>query len=457
METNANASFPDDTDFTKISKPCLWCNRYVELVEGKQYCKTCEEKMFRECSRCHKPYPDKHCFELDESRCNSCQNKYNKEKEKRKLKQAALITTTTKVGEKKQQVSRSAPTTTAASVTAAADEPTPSTSAIGEKNRKAAITKTPDTYTLHKPTRKKFPRRKVIVRGIDDQWAADLVFLIDLQKYNSGYKYLLTAIDCFSRYAIVRALKSKHASSIVDAFKDIFRRERRHPRLLQVDAGSEFHNASVKTFLKNYGNVELFSTKSVIKASLVERFNLTLKRRMFRYFTKNNTRRYLDDLDDFVTAYNNSVHRTLGIPPARVNADNEERLWKKLYGNEFPSKATFKYDVGDTVRVARQKKTFEKSYHPSWTEELFEIAYRRATRPVTYRVKSLDGELIEGSFYEPELQAVAKPTAEKTYQIDILKRKKANRKLKYFVHYRGCPSSFDEWVDANQLSENTKR
>ena len=57
------------------------------------------------------------------------------------------------------------------------------------------------TYTLHKPARKKYPRNRVIVSRIDEQWAIDLVDLQSLSKYNDGYKYLLNCIDIFSKYA----------------------------------------------------------------------------------------------------------------------------------------------------------------------------------------------------------------------------------------------------------------
>ena len=52
-----------------------------------------------------------------------------------------------------------------------------------------------DTYTLHKPTRRRIPRRRVVVYGIDHQWQTDLADLATLSSYNKGFKYLLTCID----------------------------------------------------------------------------------------------------------------------------------------------------------------------------------------------------------------------------------------------------------------------
>ena len=73
-----------------------------------------------------------------------------------------------------------------------------------------------DTYTLHKPVRYHFPRNRVIVTWIDDQWQADLVDISSLARFNKGYKFLLTCIDLFSKFACVVPLKNKSGESLVD-------------------------------------------------------------------------------------------------------------------------------------------------------------------------------------------------------------------------------------------------
>ena len=78
-----------------------------------------------------------------------------------------------------------------------------------------------DTYTLHKPVRYNFPRNRVIVTEIDDQWEADLVDISSLARFNKGYKFLLTCIDVFSKYAWVVPLKNKTGESLVNRFQSI--------------------------------------------------------------------------------------------------------------------------------------------------------------------------------------------------------------------------------------------
>ena len=105
---------------------------------------------------------------------------------------------------------------------------------------------TVDTYTLHKPIRKKFETRRVYVKGIDDQFQADLVEMREYSKENSGYNYLLTVIDCFSKYAWGKPIKNKSADEIIKSFDEIFKE--RKPVKLQTDKGKEFKNKVSKFF-----------------------------------------------------------------------------------------------------------------------------------------------------------------------------------------------------------------
>ena len=135
-----------------------------------------------------------------------------------------------------------------------------------------------DTYKLHKPIRRKFNRRRVLVGKVDQQWQADLVDLQNIYKNNDGYKYLLTCIDVLSKYAWVVPLKNKAGKSIIDALETIF--AERKPGKLQTDKGTEFINRPFQKYL-NELNVRHFTTENDdIKACLVERFNRTLKTKM---------------------------------------------------------------------------------------------------------------------------------------------------------------------------------
>ena len=172
-----------------------------------------------------------------------------------------------------------------------------------------------DTYTLHKPTRRRFPRRRAVVYGIDHQWQADLVDMAKLSSYNIGFKYLLTCIDVLSRYSWVVPLTYKTGKALKDAFQVIFKSGR--SIRLQTDKGTEFINRVFQKFLKEH-DMHFFTTyNEETKASILESVNRTLKSKMWKYFTHRETLTYVDVLSEMVASYNHTVHRTLGIPPCR--------------------------------------------------------------------------------------------------------------------------------------------
>ena len=185
------------------------------------------------------------------------------------------------------------------------------------------------TYTLHKPLRKKFLRNPIIVEDIDQQWEADLVDMQEFQSQNDNYKYILTVIDVLSKYAWVVPLKDKSAKSIVEAFKIILQGNRK-PFFIRTDQGKEFVNQNFKRFIKPKDIHHFTSKNTDIKCAIVERFNRTLKGRMFKYFTSKGTRRYIDILQDLVDAYNSSYHRSIKMRP--IDANDSKFLFKNLYG-----------------------------------------------------------------------------------------------------------------------------
>ena len=93
------------------------------------------------------------------------------------------------------------------------------------------------------------------------------------------------------------------------------------------------------------------------------------------------------------------------MTPVEASKDkNEREVHDSLYGSVTPQKQKPKYNLGDYVRIAKKKGTFEKGYTPRWTEEVFKVVEILHTTPVTYKLKDLNDEEITGSFYEPELQ-----------------------------------------------------
>lgn len=234
---------------------------------------------------------------------------------------------------------------------------------------------------LHAPARKNFPRRHVIVRGYDDLWQADIVEMRPYARVNKGYNYILTVIDVLSKYVWVVPLKSKGGSDTADAIAEIIRDDARCPKNFQTDQGKEFYNANVQNLMKKH-DINHYSTYSVMKASIVERFNRTLKNKMWKMFTLNGNYKWIDELSRLVEEYNTQKHRTIGMRPVDVTPAITDKLLNTVYSNVKIAPAKFK--IGDSVRVSKFKTLFEKGYTPNWTTEVFEIVKIQKTNPVTY-------------------------------------------------------------------------
>src|SRR6266853_66783 len=230
-------------------------------------------------------------------------------------------------------------------------------------------------YTLHKPARLRFSTRPYKTAGIDQHWQADLVEMIPYANVNAGYKYMLTVIDLFSRYAWAKPIKDKTGKAVKRAFQKIFALGRKCQRL-QTDEGREFDNRHVQRLL-NHENIRFFTVKSQFKAAVCERFNRTLKTKMWHHFTKTGSYRWLDVLPTLMSTYNASLHRSIGMAPINVTKDVEHELWTRQE-EKGPQIVTSrqpktKFVVGDHVRLSKARTVFAKGYLPNWTKEIFTV------------------------------------------------------------------------------------
>src|SRR5438552_7540269 len=271
--------------------------------------------------------------------------------------------------------------------------------------------------------------------------------MIPYAAVNDEYKYMLTVIDLFNRFAWAKPIKDKTGKAVKRAFQEIFALGRKCQRL-QTDEGREFDNRHVQRLLTRE-NIKFFTVKSQFKAAVCKRFNRTLKSKMWRYFTRRGSYRWIDVLPELMTAYNASKHRSIGMAPRDVNAEVEHELWIKQEA-KGPQKVTgrepkTKFLVGDEVRLSKAKKVFEKGYLPNWTEEIFTISRVLGTTPIQYKVRDYRNEEIDGSFYGAELQKVIKP---EHYAIErIIRMKRVRGRTRYFVKWTGFCDDHNSWVD----------
>ena len=193
---------------------------------------------------------------------------------------------------------------------------------------------------LHKPVIKKFNKRKVYSQFRDNIWGVDLADMQSLSKKNEGIKYLLCAIDLFSKCAFAVPLKDKKGISIVNAFNKIIKQSNKKPNKIWVDQGSEFYNRDFKKWLSS-NDIIMYSTFNEGKSVVAERFIRTLKNKFYKHMTATVKNVYYNVLDDIVNEYNNTKHNTIKMKPKDVKYDN-----KKVYIDDHNKKGA-RYNVGD--------------------------------------------------------------------------------------------------------------
>jgi transposase InsO family protein len=327
-------------------------------------------------------------------------------------------------------------------------------------------------YQLHRPARRTFVRNQTVVANIDDQWQADLADMHNISRENRGYRYILTCIDILSRHAWAVPVRSKNATDMLVAMRTLFDSAApRKPKRLQTDKGTEFYNARVRTFLSEEG-VELFSTNSDKKAAVVERFNRTLKARIYKHFTASNTRRYVDVLQDIVHSYNHSHHRTIGRRPVDVVTQRDaNEVWRRVYydskeaqlrrADKYPRNAGSVVNTSGHVRLSRLKGTFDKGYVPNWGREHYDIVtvrpQRRGGIPRTvYKLKDMQGEDIEGACYPEEIQSVPEAATHIIEVERVLRQRRLGNQTEYLAKFKGWPHKFNRWVTKAELEQYRK-
>ena len=300
---------------------------------------------------------------------------------------------------------------------------------------------------LHKNARKNYPRRRVELKGVDDLYQGDLIEMVPYSKVNKGFKYILNVINCFTKMGYARPLKTKSAKDVTVAMEDILKEIGTPVKNFQSDDGKEFFNILFKDLMNKY-NINHYSTYSDLKASIVERFNRTLKSRMYKTFSLRGTYVWHDIIQDLIRNYNTSFHRTIGTKPLLVNKGNEKVILSRIRRNTMP-KVDFKpgkpFKLNDSVRISKHKHIFKKGYLPAWSNEVFTIHKIQPTTPVTYILKDKNDSVLLGGFYPQELQ---KSYTDNVYLVQKILRKKGD---KYLVSWVGFDSAHNSWVNKKDL------
>ncbi|KAL4148134.1 hypothetical protein QTP88_002427 [Uroleucon formosanum] len=268
------------------------------------------------------------------------------------------------------------------------------------------------------------------------------------------FKYILCVIDCFTKLAWATPLKSKSAKEVSSAMSKILLK--RGPKLLQLDNGKEFYNSTFDALMKKH-NIHKYSTYSTMKACIVERFNRTLKEKMFREFTARGTHEWVSILPSLINEYNNSKHRTIGMTPVQADANptSVEIKQRKIISQKI------KFNIGDNVRISIYKGVFTKGYLPSWSTEIFKIVKINETLPTTYQLQDYTGKPIAGCFYSEEIQKTNHPNdylVEKIIHMNVFGSSQISTTNKFTLNLEQSIKSFSSKLDKiDHLLEETHK
>ncbi|KAH7712436.1 hypothetical protein AAVH_20240 [Aphelenchoides avenae] len=313
------------------------------------------------------------------------------------------------------------------------------------------------TYTLYRPTARKFTRLRTVPTGLNTDWQADLTLFNALKDYNDGFKYILVCVDVLSRMVYAQPVREKSAAHMRPAFEAILERAGVQPWKLFTDRGLEFESREMRQFFHEKDILKFCAyTNKVQKAAVVERMNRTIKERLYKFFSQRNTLRWLDVLQRIVYAINHSVCRMTGMRPVDVTEENAPALRRRLYEPllHAPDEGT-RYLEGDTVRIIKKKALFTKGLAP-FSDVIYTVGkVLNRRRPVVYRLKDHFGDYLKGYFYEKELVPTA-PFNETTTRIRrvIQRRTDQNGRRMALVEWLNHPATYNSWVDINDFGES---
>lgn len=319
------------------------------------------------------------------------------------------------------------------------------------KREVGAFVNSQETNQLHKPESAPEVVKPIIVKTPRIHYQIDL-FEMKNKGANDQKPYVFNMIDIFSKYMFLKPIPNKEAETVQEAIKEGFETMGK-PRRLQSDNGAEFKNETVDDYLKSVGVKQVFSSPySPTTQGAVERSNRTIKTWLYKKMTEQNTKRWIDFLDDAVELYNNSTHSSTKYTPFTLHysSGKNQRKAVRRARDRMVGKAK-KYleerkhrpelEVGDQVRIAikkirnetaqddneaerateaRRQGDFRSKLGINWSKEIYTVASisypRKEYLRETYQVEDKEGKRLPTIFKRGELQKIGEPKEEKEEQ-----------------------------------------
>jgi hypothetical protein len=280
-----------------------------------------------------------------------------------------------------------------------------------------------ETVQMFKPTNK--AKRYIPIASGCNTYQCDLTFYSNLKKFNSGYHVIFNIINMNTKKSYSYPMKDKNAKSICENFNKFMKDVKITPTSISFDSGSEFNNNDFLKLLKDNEIQYIMFNKAVSYNAMyiIESFNRTLRNKLDKYMTTNDTNKWVDVLDKIVYNYNNTIHSTHGYKPGELDQEfyfDEDSANRKIEALE-----NLEYNIGDNVRISSKKDELFKKGKKTYGKIIYEIIEKKGNG---YIIKNEKNE----KFVLPyQMQKVNKDEVEKMKNEKMEKqREKVNKEQK---------------------------
>lgn len=196
--------------------------------------------------------------------------------------------------------------------------------------------------------------------------------------------------------------------------------------------------------MKKY-EIHHYWTYTILKASIAERVNRSLRNLIRRFQHERNTTRFVEHFQNIVKEYNEvRVHSKIKMPPSKVTKNNEAEILDKVYSQRKRCTSP-RYIVGQPVRLFLSRKTFQKESQNYTTEILYVSDVHTHTHPCLYSLVNTEGQEILGKVYPQELTSVKRPAL---YLIEKVLKKDGEKAL---IRFKGMDDDRDEWISISDI------
>jgi hypothetical protein len=227
----------------------------------------------------------------------------------------------------------------------------------------------------------------------------DLTFFPRYTKQNKGYYVLFTAINVNTRYAYAYFSKDKNMDTILQMLKEM--EKKTIINSITADEGTEFKNKEFKRYCDE-NDIQLYFAKGDShKLGIINRFHRTLKDKLTKYFSANDTVIWIGVMDKIIDNYNHTINRGIGIEPYKVNGMIENVLIQKAKEKTENIEQEI-INVGDLCRVRLVKSAFSDKLQSKWSNAIYKVIKVKIASVIVeddkhkeYKIKKYDIKIIK--------------------------------------------------------------